>query len=104
MGSAMREFRSRGTTVDPIHPERASTLVTSGPFQLTRNPMYVGLSGLLTAHLITRGSLRALPPIVAFVAAIDRMQIAPEEAAMSRLFSDDYEEYRARVPRWIGRG
>jgi protein-S-isoprenylcysteine O-methyltransferase Ste14 len=88
--------------VDPIHPDRASSLVTSGPFRITRNPMYVGLSGLLTAHMIRRGSLKALLPVAAFVAVIDRVQIPPEESAMNSLFVEDYEAYRSRVPRWLG--
>ena len=102
MGTAMREFRARGTTVDPIHPERATSLVTTGPFALTRNPMYVGMAGLLTAHTILRGSLKALVPVAAFVAIIDRVQIPPEEAAMNNLFAADYDAYRARSPRWVG--
>ena len=102
MGSAAREFRVRGTTVDPLRPERATALVTSGPFRLTRNPMYVGMAGLLAAHMVFRGSTRALIPVAAFVAVIDRIQIPPEEAAMTKLFAAEYEEYRARAPRWVG--
>jgi protein-S-isoprenylcysteine O-methyltransferase Ste14 len=101
-GSAMQRFHRSGTTVDPVHPDRASALVTGGPFDLTRNPMYVGLGGLLVAHALVRGSWRALPPIAAYVAVIDRLQIPAEEAAMSSRFGDDYEAFRRRVPRWIG--
>src|SRR5690348_10499970 len=57
-GSAMQRFRRSGTTVDPVHPDRASALVTSGPYEITRNPMYVGLAGVLTAHALLRGSPR----------------------------------------------
>lgn len=102
MGSALQQFRSSGTTVDPIHPERASALVTGGPFKITRNPMYVGMAGLLTAHMVLRGSVMALPPLAAFVAVIDRGQILPEEAAMAGLFGAEYAVYRERVPRWLG--
>ncbi len=101
MGSALREFRSSGTTVDPLRPERASALVTSGPFRLTRNPMYVGMAGLLTAHMLLRGSTAAAAPLAAFVAVIDRVQIPPEEVAMRGLFRDDYDSYRSSVPRWL---
>ncbi len=102
MGSAMREFRTSGTTVDPVHPERASVLVTGGPFGLTRNPMYVGLAGLLLAHTVLRGSLKALPPLALFVVAIDRLQIPTEEAALASRFGSDYDAYRHAVPRWVG--
>ena len=103
MGTAMRQFRSQGTTVDPLRPERASVLVVSGPFALTRNPMYVGLAGLLAAHAVLRGSPRAVVPLAGFVTVIDRTQIPAEESAMATLFGDGYAEYRRRVPRWVGR-
>jgi protein-S-isoprenylcysteine O-methyltransferase Ste14 len=102
MGSAMRVFRSSGTTVDPVHPDRATSLVTSGPFRITRNPMYVGLTGLLTAHTLLRGSTLALAPQAAFFLLIDRLQVPAEEAAMAGKFGADYDSYRSRVPRWIG--
>jgi protein-S-isoprenylcysteine O-methyltransferase Ste14 len=101
LASAARGFRSSGTTVDPLRPERASALVDSGPFALTRNPMYVGMAGLLVAHALLRGSVKALLPVGAFVAVIDRVQIPPEEAAMAANFGADYEAYRSRVPRWL---
>jgi protein-S-isoprenylcysteine O-methyltransferase Ste14 len=104
LGSAAQSFRASGTTVDPLHPERASALVASGPFAITRNPMYVGMAGLLVAHSLVRGSTRALLPAAAFVAVIDRVQIPPEEAAMAALFGAEYATYRSRVPRWIGAG
>jgi protein-S-isoprenylcysteine O-methyltransferase Ste14 len=104
LAAASQRFRARGTTVDPLRPERASALVSSGPFAVTRNPMYVGMAGLLGAHAVLRGSPRALLPMAAFVAVIDRVQIPPEEAAMSSLFGAEYEAYRGRVPRWVGRG
>src|SRR3712207_1283269 len=55
LATASQRFRASGTTVDPLHPERASALVSSGPFAITRNPMYVGMAGLLVAHAVLRG-------------------------------------------------
>ena len=101
MGTAMREFRRAGTTVDPLHPERASSLVDSGPFRVTRNPRYVGMAGLLAAHATVRGRWRTVVPVLGFVLLIDRVQIPPEEAAMASLFEDDYDAYRSRVRRWL---
>jgi protein-S-isoprenylcysteine O-methyltransferase Ste14 len=102
-GATMIHFRQGGTTVDPVHPERASTLVTSGPNSVTRNPMYVGLAGLLLANAVRRGSWLALVPLAGFVAVIDRLQIAPEERALRAKFGTAYDEYCAAVPRWIDR-
>jgi protein-S-isoprenylcysteine O-methyltransferase Ste14 len=101
IGGSMQRFRAGGTTVEPFRPELASTLVTSGPNSLTRNPMYVGMAGLLVAHALLRGGWLPVLPVAAFVAVIDRTQIRPEEAALRELFATEYEEYCARVPRWL---
>lgn len=103
IGSADLTFRRHRTTVNPFAPDKASALVTDGPFGFTRNPMYVGMALALTGHAIGRGGWRTLLPVAAFVAVIDRTQIPAEEAAMARLFEDDYAAYRARVPRWVAR-
>ncbi len=101
-GAASREFRRRGTTFEPLHPDRASALVTRGSNALTRNPMYVGMAGLLVAHATWRGSWAALLPVAAFLAVIDRVQITAEEAALAAKFGAQYEAYRATTPRWLG--
>ena len=96
-------FQRRGTTIEPFDPGKASVLVTSGANAISRNPMYVGLTGLLLANAIRRGSWVALLPAAAFAAVIDRWQIAAEETALLAKFGADYEAYCARVPRWLGR-
>ena len=99
-GAAGR-FRRSGTTVDPFHPDSASTLVTNGPNAMSRNPMYVGMAGMLVANALRRGSVLALLPAAAFIAYIDRLQIAPEEAALRVKFGEEYAAYCAAVPRWL---
>lgn len=100
-GAAAGQFRRRGTTVDPFEPARASVLVTTGANAASRNPMYVGMAGLLVANAVRRGSWSALLPVAAFVLVVDRVQVAAEEAALLDRFGADYEAYRAAVPRWI---
>ena len=102
MGTAASAFRRHRTTVHPLHPEQASHLVAEGPFSLTRNPMYVGMAGLLTAHAVARGGLLTWLPVAGFVAAIDRAQIRPEERALHTLFGGEYDAYVRSVPRWLG--
>lgn len=97
------QFRRQGTTVEPFDPSRAAVLVTTGVNAVTRNPMYVGMAGLLVAHAVRRGSWTALLPVAAFVVVIDRLQIAAEEPALLANFGADYEAYRTSVPRWLGR-
>jgi protein-S-isoprenylcysteine O-methyltransferase Ste14 len=87
-----------------LHPGRASALVTTGPNSISRNPMYVGLAGLLLANAAWRGSWAGLVPVAGFVLLIDRIQIEAEESALLAKFGAEYESYRASTPRWIGRG
>ena len=101
-GAASREFSRQGTTHQPFDPSQASVLVTTGANAVSRNPMYVGLAGLLVANAVRRGSWRALLPVAAFTLWIDRLQIAAEEPALLANFGADYEAYRASVPRWLG--
>lgn len=100
--SAASGFRRRGTTLQPDEPEKASVLVTDGPNRFTRNPMYVGLTGVLLAHAVLRRSAPALVPVVALVGALDRVQIRAEEAALRSRFGSEYDDYCSRVPRWLG--
>ncbi|WP_240770351.1 isoprenylcysteine carboxylmethyltransferase family protein [Nocardioides sp. GY 10127] len=99
-GAALAGFRRAGTTWHPEDPSAAEHLVTDGVNALTRNPMYVGLAGLLLAHAVHRRSLRALLPAVAFVVSLDRGQVRREEAALAERFGADWDAYAAAVPRW----
>lgn len=101
-GASSAKFHRAGTTVDPLRPDRASALVTSGVNAVTRNPMYVGMAGVLVAHAIKRGSWTALLPAAAFVAVMDHVQISAEEVALADRFGSEYDDYRGRVPRWLG--
>jgi protein-S-isoprenylcysteine O-methyltransferase Ste14 len=101
-GSA-KSFRASGTTLNPFDPAQASVLVTSGPNAISRNPMYVGLTGLLVANAVRRGSWTALAPVAVFVLVIDRFQIESEESALLARFGAEYEAYQAAVPRWLDR-
>ena len=94
-------FRRSRTTVNPIKVEQASSLVTSGPFRFSRNPMYLGMAILLTGFGLGMGTW-ATPFIVGlFVWWITVQQIAREEPAMEALFGDDFRAYRTKVRRWL---
>ena len=92
-------FEDRRTAIKPY--EEPSKLVVDGPYRYTRNPMYVGMAGVLAAHALWRGPVAALP-LLAWVTVIDRLQIRPEEASMRELFGGQYAAYRDTVPRWLG--
>jgi protein-S-isoprenylcysteine O-methyltransferase Ste14 len=91
-GASVNQFRRSGTTVEPFHPDRASILVTTGANSISRNPMYVGMAGLLAANAMRRGSWVALLPLAGFAMAVDRLQIATEESALKAKFGAEYED------------
>lgn len=95
------EFRRARTTVNPHKPDNSSSLVTSGIYRHTRNPMYLGMAMVLLAWAAWLGSAWALAGIAAFAAWITRFQITPEERTLARIFGRQFEEYRVRVRRWI---
>lgn len=94
-------FRRAKTTVNPLHPEKASALVTAGVYRFTRNPMYVGLLLVLLAWVALLASLEALVGPVAFVLYLNRFQIGPEERVLATKFGREFEGYKARVRRWL---
>jgi protein-S-isoprenylcysteine O-methyltransferase Ste14 len=101
--AAARQFGRQGTTLEPFNPALASVLVTTGANSVSRNPMYVGLAGLLVANAVRIGSWKTLLPLAAFTIVVDRVQVPAEESALLANFGADYEVYRASVPRWLGR-
>jgi len=101
IAAAWARFISARTTVNPLRPETASSLVTSGVFSLTRNPMYLGLALALLAWVLWLGNGACALLLVGFVGYITRFQIAPEERAMLVNFGEEFEAYARRVRRWL---
>ena len=98
--AAWTMWRAR-TTVNPLRPERAAHLVTSGVFARSRNPIYLGDLLILLALALAFGLWLNFLLLPLFVVCIDRGQIAAEERALQRLFGDEYRAYCARVRRWL---
>ncbi len=94
-------FRRAHTTVNPMKPETTSSLVCSGIYTATRNPMYVGVLFVLIAWAVFLSSAWTLFGPVAFVLYINRFQIAPEERVLLAMFGADYSAYKSRVRRWL---
>lgn len=99
--SGMVSFRRAKTTVNPMKPSAASSLVTSGVYRLTRNPMYLGLSVTLLGWAAFLSNPLALLAVPLFVLYINRLQIKPEERALSSRFGADYATYKEKVRRWL---
>ena len=94
-------FKLSKTTVNPLKPDTASSLVTSGIYQITRNPMYVGFVIFLLAWATYLNSVWSLVFVTIFIAFIHRFQIIPEERALLSLFGQEFEIYMSKVRRWL---
>ncbi|MCU0631347.1 MAG: isoprenylcysteine carboxylmethyltransferase family protein [Methanolinea sp.] len=92
-------FRKTGTG---FQLERGgSALVTSGPFQFSRNPMYLGILIWLIGFAILLGSLVVcVIPVIIFLLA-EFILIPIEERRMEERFGEEYREYKGRVRRWF---
>jgi protein-S-isoprenylcysteine O-methyltransferase Ste14 len=95
------EFRRARTTVNPMTPGAASTLVVTGIYARTRNPMYLGFAIMLLGWGIYMASPVSLLVLPGFVICMNRLQIDPEEKAMESRFGPAYEAYRRKVGRWL---
>lgn len=100
-GAALLSFRRARTTVNPLHPERTSALVSSGVYRITRNPMYTGMLFLLLAWAIFLDSPWAFFGALAFVLYMNRFQIGPEEKRLEALFGEEFSAYKKEVRRWL---
>lgn len=94
-------FRRHKTTVNPFTPEQSSSLVATGIYRFSRNPMYLGFLLALAGwgvHLANWVSVLLLP---AFVAYMNRFQIEPEERALAKRFGQQFTAYSLSVRRWL---
>jgi protein-S-isoprenylcysteine O-methyltransferase Ste14 len=99
--SGIVAFRRAQTTINPVQIDQASSVVTGGIYRVTRNPMYVGLTALLTTWAVWLAVPLALLGPMFFALFIHRFQILPEERVMSAKFGKEYDEYRKRTRRWL---
>lgn len=98
---AVISFVAVKTTINPLRPSRASSLVTSGVFRLSRNPIYLGDLLVLAAFTVWLGNGASAALLGLFVWYINRFQIIPEERALAGIFGESYIAYCQRVRRWL---
>jgi protein-S-isoprenylcysteine O-methyltransferase Ste14 len=92
-------FRRIKTTVKPF--QESSTLVTSGPYRISRNPMYLGFALTLLGIAIILGTLAPFIVVLVFCILIERVFIRVEERMLGDKFGQAWLEYKARIRRWI---
>ncbi len=98
---AIGSFWKADTTVLPHELDSMRSLVDSGIYSFTRNPMYLGMALVLTGIGVALGTPITLAITSLFVFVINRWQIRPEEQAMERIFGQQFADYKSRVRRWI---
>lgn len=96
---ALATFRRHRTGIYPNQP--ASRIVRDGPYRLTRNPMYVGMTLLYLGGAALVNSLLppAVLPLVLFV--LSKLVIAREERYLGSVFTEEYAAYCRDVRRWL---
>jgi len=99
--SGIISFKMARTTVDPTRPHNASSVVTTGIYRITRNPMYLGFLLILCSFIFKLANPILAVMLPLFVVYMNKFQIVPEERVLSELFGDAYEKYLQQVRRWI---
>jgi protein-S-isoprenylcysteine O-methyltransferase Ste14 len=97
--SANGLFVRAGTDVIPFR--NVSSLVTTGIYRYTRNPMYVGMAAVLLGCALTVGVVPALLVPIVFAVIVEARFIRPEEQMLRELFPQEYPAYCQRVRRWL---
>lgn len=96
---ALATFWRAGTAVIPHRS--ATTLVMRGPYRLTRNPMYLGLTMLYLGVSLWAAAVWPLLFLPMVIVIMRVAVISREEAYLARRFGDQYRQYRAQVRRWV---
>ena len=84
-----------------MKPESASSLVVSGIYRFTRNPMYLGMLLVLSGWAIFLSNALSFLFLPAYVVYMNRFQIGPEERALAAKFPQPFADYRSEVRRWL---
>ncbi|MDO9326699.1 MAG: isoprenylcysteine carboxylmethyltransferase family protein [Methanoregula sp.] len=92
-------FLKNATTLQPS--EEPTSLVTSGPFHLSRNPIYLGMASILFGVAVLQATLVALAFPVIFIGLIEFFIIPGEERMLEKIFGVRYQEYIKNVRRWV---
>ena len=98
---SINKFKKNRTTISPLKPNKTSSLITSGIYNYTRNPMYLGLLLMLISTALFIKNFISFLIIPLFVIFINKNQILPEEQILENIFGEEYRNYTKKVKRWI---
>jgi protein-S-isoprenylcysteine O-methyltransferase Ste14 len=94
-----RAFRRAGTEVVPGRP--ATTLVTTGPYKITRNPIYIGMTLIYFGLALIMTSIWVLLLLIPVLIVLQQGVVMAEETYLKRRFGAAYRKYQDHVPRWL---
>jgi len=92
-------FKKVKTTVKPYNIP--TSLITSGPFQISRHPMYLGMVLILLGEAVVFGTLTTVSSPLLFMILMEVIFIHIEENNLEKRFGKEYNNYRKKVRRWI---
>lgn len=92
-------FKKLNTTVKP--DQKPSVLIDYGPFRISRNPMYLGMTLMLIGAGILLGSITSFVGAILFVAAMEYYFIPDEEKTMQVTFGEEFLKYKNKIRRWF---
>jgi protein-S-isoprenylcysteine O-methyltransferase Ste14 len=98
LGAAIA-FRRARTTLDPYHP--VASLVTSGMYRFSRNPIYLGFLLMVIGIPLNVGTYWGLVLAPIFILLCNKLVIEHEEAYLEKKFGETYTSYKSRVRRWL---
>ncbi|WP_240783895.1 methyltransferase family protein [Tabrizicola caldifontis] len=101
MAAAVTQMALRRTTVIPRR--MPSTLVTTGLFSFSRNPIYLADAIILLGAILWMDAILALPLLASFTWLIQTRFIIEEEARLTAAFGPEFGLWAARTRRWLGR-
>lgn len=96
---ASNGFRRAKTGIVPF--SKSTTLVTTGIYRYTRNPMYLGMVVFLAGLALKLGSLGAWIPLPLFIAVVQQQFIRNEEIFLAAIYGDAFRTYQEKVRRWV---
>jgi protein-S-isoprenylcysteine O-methyltransferase Ste14 len=99
IGWAVNIFSEKGTNIRIDRP--VTCVVTSGPYAITRNPIYLGGAILYAGIALLFDSGWALLLLIPLIAIIQKRVILPEEEYLEAKFGRPYLDYKAKVKRWL---
>ena len=99
LGWSSTKFKRAGTPVRPTSP--AVAVVRQGPYRFSRNPMYLGMVGILAGFGLLSGSWFFAVGVLIFLVVVHFGVVLPEERYLEALHGQTYREFKSQVRRWL---